>query len=329
MNYIGERAHNFILACSYSLSPIIKFRDKSNDETIRKAISMALLPWGFIRYCALSMTALLVKGGVKHNTSNNHIAVVAIMKNEEPYVEEWVRYYRDLGCDVIIYNNDSSGDLRGIASSAGAVVIDIHGRKRQNDAYNDAITRYKNRYKYMMFFDGDEFIAAPVLIKNSPDHISLEQLLDKYFSRKTNTAGLGINWLIFGSSGLEKQTLGRVTSRFTHCAKDEYEWNQLIKSVVKPEYILGFVGPHLPVTLAGKRIYDLDGKRILLPRIILPQNRKIRLHHYFTKSLEEFKIRISRGMADTNNKRSVQEFYMRDQNDVFNDLADRIYLSYQ
>lgn len=242
------------------------------------------------------------------------------MKNEEPYVEEWIEYYTKLGCEVIIYNNDSEGNLADIATENGAIVHSIHGSKRQNDAYNDAIKKYYNTYKYMMFFDGDEFLVSPSILSGE----KLETIIDRYFIGHSHVAGIGVNWLIFGSSGHRNKPKGEVIDNFLFCAKDDYEWNQLIKTIVNPRKIIGFVGPHLPIPLLGNKIYDLDGKEIKNPRIKLPSNKELRLHHYFTKSEDEFKKRIKRGMADRNARRSMEEFYERDKNEVYNDTALKI-----
>ena len=321
---LRARLHLFLLSCSYSTPYLINFRNRSKDEKLRKRIAVVMLPLGIMRWLKLSFTYKI--GGTDHG---NGSAVVAIMKNEESYVSEWIKYYKAIGCDVIIYCNDSEGNLVEIAKQNGAIVHEIHGSRRQNDAYNDALIKYRRIYKYIMFFDGDEFLASTKLLNDTSNRkaINVTELLNGYFNRKKDIAGLGINWLIFGSSGHRTMPLGRVTECYTHCANDEYEWNQLVKSVVMPTRVLGFAFPHLPTTLLGYHIYDLDGNRIKGPRIKLPENREIRLHHYFTKSFEEFSKRISRGMADRNAKRSINEFYERDQNDVVNTLANQIYKS--
>ncbi len=308
----------YLQSITYPLPCMTHFRDHSTCEPLRKILSVILIPVGLIKFIISSLFANIQSNKI---TVAHGVAVVAIMKNEEPYVEEWVRYYSGLGCAVIIYNNDSEGNLTEIGIKSGAIVHEMHGSKRQNDAYNDALRRYRNTYKYMMFFDADEFIASKRFLEGE----NLEYLIDKYFLKFHKAAGIGINWLIFGSGGHKMKPEGNVTENYKQCSEENYEWNQIIKSIVDPRRIIGFVGPHLPCALFGFGIYDLDGKRILNPRIDFPENKELRLHHYFTKSKKEFEKRISRGMADRNAKRNMEEFYQRDRNEVYNDLADRIY----
>ena len=67
--------------------------------------------------------------------------------------------------------------------------IPWHGKKRQIDAYNQACKKYEKKYKYIMFFDADEFLIADDLLKGK----SLYQILDSVFKRQKKTACLGIN----------------------------------------------------------------------------------------------------------------------------------------
>ena len=51
-------------------------------------------------------------------------------------------------------------------------------------------------------------------------------------------------------------------------------------------------------------------------------NQQIKINHYFTKSREEWVRRRSMGKADTrnrNNVRTMEEFYMHDNNDIYDD----------
>ena len=165
-----------------------------------------------------------------------------------------------------------------------------------------------------MFFDADEFLIADDLLKGK----SLYQILDSVFKRQKKIACLGINWLIFGSSNLVEDPEDGVINAFTHCARDEFEWNQLVKSCVIPSKIVGWVNPHLPLQTFGYKKINLDGKKIVQPRNELPKKKKIRLYHYFVKNKKHFEEKVNKGMADRNAKRSMEEFYYYDKNDVIN-----------
>ena len=281
----------FLQSCVYSLDIMIYFRGKSNNEKLRKILSIILIPAGIVRYIYASIKAMFI------NTKSEKCAVVLIIKNEGKYIKEYVEYYTALDCDLIIYDNDSDDGTASIVKKYRNVTyIPWHGKKRQIDAYNQACKKYEKKYKYIMFFDADEFLIADDLLKGK----SLYQILDSVFKRQKKTACLGINWLIFGSSNLVEDPEDGVINAFTHCARDEFEWNQLVKSCVIPSKIVGWVNPHLPLQTFGYKKINLDGKKIVQPRNELPKKKKIRLYHYFVKNKKHFEEKVNKGMADRN-----------------------------
>ena len=91
------------------------------------------------------------------------LAVVAILKNEAPYLKEWLDYYLAAGVDhFYLYDNDSPDNQREIAEpyvKAGVVdYFSMPGKAMQYIAYSDAVNKFKYQCRYMAFIDGDEFI---------------------------------------------------------------------------------------------------------------------------------------------------------------------------
>ncbi|MBR0202839.1 MAG: hypothetical protein IJQ56_00595, partial [Synergistaceae bacterium] len=74
-------------------------------------------------------------------------------------------------------------------------------------------------------------------------------------------------------------------------------------SVHKPEYYDGF--------------YNLDENGEIIEHSTTREIHfdKIRINHYFTKSKEEYIQKMTRGKADKNDIRSMEEFYLRDRNE--------------
>ena len=180
----------FLQSCVYSLDVMIYFRGKSNNEKLRKILSIILIPAGIVRYVYASIKAMFI------NTKSERCAVALIIKNEGKYIKKYIEYYTALDCDLIIYDNDSDDGTASIVKKYRNVTyIPWHGKKRQIDAYNQACKKYAKKYKYIMFFDADEFLIADDLLKGK----SLYQILDSVFKRQKKIACLGINWLIFGS----------------------------------------------------------------------------------------------------------------------------------
>lgn len=302
----------FLQSCVYSLDVMIYFRGKYNNEKMRKILSILLIPVGIIRYFYVWVKTHII------TKVPNKCAVVMIVKNEGRYIREFIDYYTALGCDLIIYDNDSDDETISIVHQYDNVrYILWHGKKRQIDAYNQACKKYGAQYKYMMFFDADEFLVADQLLEGK----SLFNILDAFFEKNRKIACLGINWLIFGSSGLIDDPECGVIDAFINAANDDFEWNQLVKSCVIPSKIVGWVNPHLPLQAFGYKRVNLDGKTILQPRNLLPHRRDIRLYHYFVKNKSHFQEKVDKGMADRNAKRTMDEFYYYDKNDVCNRKA--------
>lgn len=305
----------FLQSCVYSLDVMIYFRAKYDNERLRKFVSILLIPLGLIRYVWMSIKAKKIEN------SEKKCAIVTIVKNEGKYIKEFIEYYTALGCDLIIYDNDSDDNTSLIVNEYKNVkYIPWHGKKRQIDAYNEATKKYKYEYKYMMFFDADEILVADEILEGK----SLMCILDSFFNVDKKISCLGINWLIFGSSGLIEDPKCGVIDAFTQAANDGFEWNQLVKSCVIPSKIIGWVNPHLPLQVHGFKKVNLDGKVIVQPRNILPNKNNIRLYHYFVKNKQHFQEKVNKGMADRNAKRTMDEFYYYDKNDVNNFKAIEI-----
>ena len=91
------------------------------------------------------------------------LSIVAILKNEGPYLKEWLDYHLLAGVDhFYLYDNDSPDNQAEVAKpyvEAGLVTyIPFPGKKMQFPAYTDAQKRFKFQCRYMAIIDGDEFI---------------------------------------------------------------------------------------------------------------------------------------------------------------------------
>ena len=100
---------------------------------------------------------------VDKNLFLHDLAVVATLKDEGPYIKEWLDYHLAAGVEhFYLYNNDSSDNYEKIVApyvQAGLVTsTDIAGKLSMFPAYTDAVKRFKFFNRYMAFIDLDEFI---------------------------------------------------------------------------------------------------------------------------------------------------------------------------
>jgi hypothetical protein len=223
------------------------------------------------------------------------VSLVCIAKDEDNYIEEWVNYHLKLGFDnIYIYENDWKCKL----SNDKVIKFSFSGKKKQIEAYNHFIQNYHHKQDWIAFFDVDEFL---VLKK----HDNVKDFLNDY----CDCEGVGINWVFFGSNGLKKveNNSYSVLERFT---KKQKEPNKHIKSFIKSnkKYRMGVHNPN-------HRICDTN-KTIVYGPFVGPNVDIAQLNHYFTKSYDEFKLKINRGRSDTGNFRNINEFNGHDHNDI-------------
>ncbi|MBQ7665183.1 MAG: hypothetical protein IJS42_00545 [Synergistaceae bacterium] len=128
-----------------------------------------------------------------------------------------------------------------------------------------------------------------------------------------NAGGLGVNWLIFGSSGYKTKPEGGVLENYTMCAEKNFRPNYHIKTICDPLKVLCLVNPHFAIYRRGFHTLTENGEIVegYLTRTVSFE--KIRINHYFSKSKEEFMEKRERGTGLAT-KRPIDDFYGHDQN---------------
>ena len=251
------------------------------------------------------------------------LAVVAIMKNEAPYVKEWLDYHIAAGVDhFYIYDNESPDNLREVLQpyiDAGAVTYKFYpGKGRQCEAYTEACKNYRFFCRYMAFIDTDEFIF-PQTDK------SVVEILDEIFNEKPTIGAVGINWRIYGSNNLETADYSKgVLERFTRRAEYNFKYNRNTKTFANPRKIKYFYLSHSANYFLGCETVNENlkvfGGGFQMPYSKPIKNTKIVLNHYIVKSKEEFLEKMKRGNAELPNAPyTMKNFENYNQNDVFDD----------
>ncbi len=238
----------------------------------------------------------------------DYIGLTAIVKDETPYIREWVAHYKILGLSrIIIYDNGSAipvkDTLADFIASNFVTVIAVSASFSHLECYNDAIERFQKEFVWMAFFDADEF-----LVPKKTDNVN--ELLAGY--EKFRVGGLGVNWLMFGSSGLtDRHRHEPVLTTFTKCSYTTHI-NTHIKSIVRLNRVRRVSLPHcfyykLFYRCVNEKFKEIKGA------LSAPASREVvQLNHYFTKSFEEFKEKIARGKSDCPGKRNIDIFYDHD-----------------
>ena len=245
------------------------------------------------------------------------LAVVAIMKNEEPYVKEWLDYHLLAGVNhFYIYDNESTAEFKKILQpyiDAGVVTYKFYpGKARQYTAYNDAFKNFRFQCRYMAFIDADEFIFP----KSKPTII---EIVDEIFGDSQTKAALGVNWLMFGSNGLEKADYTRgVLERFTRRCN---EVNHHTKAITNPRRIKFFQNPHFATYYEGTFSVNENGETFGGAFNESKTADKIAIHHYHFKTREEYAVKVNRGSPTGYSGKNFAAFDEGDKlaNEVFDD----------
>ncbi|GHV66160.1 hypothetical protein AGMMS49928_00170 [Spirochaetia bacterium] len=277
---------------------------------IKSFIKQKITKLNPFNYCAFVFTRN------KHPSSFRHyLSIVAIVKNEAPYIQEWIEYHLLVGIEKFyIYDNGSEDNLQQLLKPYidDDIVKYIYypGEKKQIWAYNDVLKYAQKETFWLAVIDLDEFIVP----------ISTRTITEFLYDFEDIVA-VEINWVCYGSSGQEKKTEGLVIERFKDHSLLDFDGNRNVKTIMNPRTV-SYISVHDAVYYSGKRSVNIHKEE----NIIYFHNReaihdKMRINHYFCKSYEEYLLKRNRGIATArkNEKRPLQDFYNHNKNDVKND----------
>lgn len=222
----------------------------------------------------------------------NYLSIAAIIRDESDYLIEWINAHRAVGVEhFYLFDNESSipvsETLKKYEDAGIATIIYYRGKSMQMPSYTHCLNVYGKESKWIAFIDCDEF-----LIPKEKDTVS--EVLQEY----ENYGGFNVSWRIFGSSGHVKKPNGLVMENYTFAMPKNHYENTHTKAIVQPDKTLrAGTNPHYCVFKPGHYSVSEDFKQV--SNAWTPHcSDKLQLNHYFTKSFEEFQIKIQRHRAD-------------------------------
>jgi hypothetical protein len=255
-------------------------------------------------------------------------AIIAVAKNEGVYLHEWIAYHKILGFDdILLYDNESTdggSELLDELQEQGMVTRvpwsvppDV---PPQTSGYRDGLARLGEDYGWIAFIDLDEFFVLP-------RHETIHDFLDEFGGDNA----IGVNWKNFGSSGEEHYRPDPVIDRFRRCSEPGYGRNLRVKALGPTKYLNPPASSvHKPKLKPPARFLDISGQKIENGRSGRVHHDTIRLNHYYTKSLEEWRWKQARGRggkpaALADRKHWYPDFEDRDRNEaVESDIVKRL-----
>ena len=244
---------------------------------------------------------------------SHHTAVVAIAKDEDPYLVEWAAYHLAIGFDhIFLYDNGSRVRPRSLLRSrlarARITVIDWPDSPDQNTqftAYAHFLKTHGRRVDWAAVIDLDEFICLKA-------HGSIREFLAGF----EGADGIALNWRFFGSSGQTEHRPGLLMERFTRAAEIANSVNGGVKTISRPRAV-ALLTPHFCAYRGAPRVRSASGEPAANEwRIdIDPANFAVaQVNHYFVKSRAEWAAKLRRGYGWTDEDRAPL-FAMCDRNE--------------
>ncbi|MEM9795674.1 MAG: glycosyltransferase family 2 protein [Pseudomonadota bacterium] len=244
------------------------------------------------------------------------ITVVTCLRNEGPYLVDWLAHLRAIGVDTMLaFTNDCDDGTEallealapaGIAHRPQGRIAGEAGPRPQwralSAAWDDPAI---HGAEWLLHLDCDEWIAlAP-----AGD-------LSDLIGQMDGAQAIALPWRLFGHDGRIEAGSGMVAERFRRAAPAGMAFPALgsfIKTLFRRDGPFDGLGVHRPRQSAPPIFYDDTGTRDDAlarhpDRILLwrggqaPDRRLVQLNHYSTRSVHEFLLKRDRGLPNRRGK---------------------------
>ncbi len=268
--------------------------------------------------------------------------IVTSVRNEEPWIIEWIAYHKALGFDYFLFytNDNTDGTLELLSELQESGYVEVienklePGQSPQRVAFSNGFKRLKElNPDWVLCCDVDEYLV----LKN-------EESVTDFLKQYDEFDAIAFNWNHFGSSGLTEHEPGYTIERFTQRGETSFFMNRMLKSIFKfnPQVLRGF-GPHRPWYKEGvkpKYVYPSkaavsqdfwkSGVNLINVETAPIEHNIACMHHYSIRSLAEYEIKKSRGNGMKPNVKVTHfkddYFKVRDVNSVEDFTATKLLL---
>lgn len=258
------------------------------------------------------------------------ICICTIIKNEHAYIREWVEYNLKLGFDAIyFYDNESShGYENELGDYLGKQVFikywdnsnatdNVSDNNLQVNAYTDFIKSRKwTDDDWCAFIDVDEFLTI--------EKENIKETLKLY----GDVSGILIAWKMYDANGhIYKQK--NLLESYTHCSEISqisyskelpyeaafYKTFARLSRCIQGEtcHSIIFTDDNVVASDLSIPVYREEPYRGKVKRIIIkyPSFKNMYIKHIYTKSMEDWAIRLKRGQITQGAKldRNIETFF--------------------
>ena len=255
---------------------------------------------------------------------SHYLSLCCIVKDEDDAIEEWVAFHLSVGVDfIIVVDNGPSKRLPTVLApyrKAGVVeLVTFTARgEQQQQAYERVLKKMAGRTRWLGFIDVDEFLFPT----QAP---TLPEVLRDY----EDYAGVAVNWVSYGSSGHDTPPKGFVIDSFTergeldhvfpwprlrqhHLPEDHPQaylpMNTHVKTVLNPSAVKNFRTAHHFSYLPGQVCVTENKEPISQPVSDRVSIEKMRINHYWSKSLADIRRKVDKGRVASDSRRKPSRY---------------------
>ncbi len=239
-----------------------------------------------------------------------------VVKDEAPFLLEWVAFQRMIGFDtVIVYSNNSTDDtdrLLAALAAEGLVEHHIHDPAESAPQGHAAwMLRRSGRVKagdWIMLSDPDEFLNIKFGSRRLDDLLGLLE----------QKQGILVPWRLFGDAGQARFSGRSIDPVYCRAAADQNPRNRVVKTLLRYGPEVDFLGVLTPKMTAdywsngrpfvSAKLTDIDPELPIYAKwreqgqiaAFEPQDtsyEQVQMNHYFTRSRACFAMKHRRGVG--------------------------------
>jgi hypothetical protein len=226
--------------------------------------------------------------------SRHELAICAIFREEAPFLREWIEFHVGVGVThFYLYNNFSTDQFRSeldpFIRDGLVTLTDWPVPVGQLSAYRDCLKRHRMDARWIAFIDIDEFLFSPI-----------ERDVRRILAEFNDKPGVHVWQFFFGSSGHPTRSDKPLLEAFTQRASETQITT--VKTIANPRAVYK-VGVHESKFFWGTSV-DTNGKA--RTDDAAPVFDRLRLNHYWSRSLADLDQKVRRGDASTAKERDRQ-----------------------
>lgn len=231
------------------------------------------------------------------------VAIIAVVKNENLYIGEWINYHLCMGFDnIIICENNNAPEVYEVINDSRVIIEDFIGIINvQYSAYNSMYCKYRSQYDWILFLDVDEFLVIPGFnsvkdyINSIPSKYNMIRLCWRHYTDNDELDVINGDYSVFSRFKTQIETLVDGYTKFFISTSIEPKRRHILSHYV--ECLDGYDA--IEACDANGDACAKTNKMIQIPTIA-----KAWINHYRTKTIGEFiRQKWYRGGANSNSGR--------------------------